>query len=348
MIQNHSLLSVLPDVPRDNSFNAIRFLLCVVVIVMHCWVLSGVNRKYAIYFDGHVAVCAFFVLSGFWVTRSYLLGKGIRDFAVKRARRLLPMYWVTVLGAALALSVFSTLPARAYFSDAGFYQYLAWNGVFLNFMHHTLPGVFEGCQAGGAVNGALWTIKVEVGFYLVLPLLVALLKRFSSPTGRNLLLGLIYIFSVGWAYLLGHYAEQVHCFRYLNHQLPGYMSFFVCGMAYVLNWNWLRRREKWLIVPAVALLALHYVTRTSFLLPAALTVVVFFVGTRFRFLSRIGQPVDYSYCMYLFHFPLVQLFTQLGFFQLGPKTTCLSLLAMLLGLAFVAEKYVQPLFSSRH
>lgn len=275
------------------------------------------------------------------------MGKGIREFAVKRARRLLPMYWLTVLGAAVALSFFSTLPAREYFSDAGFFKYLAWNGVFLNFMHHTLPGVFEGCKAGGAVNGALWTIKVEVVFYLVLPMLVALLKRFSTPTGRNLFLGMLYIVSVGWNFVLGHYAGQIHGLRYLNNPWLGYMSCFVCGMAYVLNWNWLKRMEKWLIVPAVAALALHYVTRTSFLLPAALTVVMFFIGTRFRFLSRIGQPVDYSYCMYLFHFPLVQLFTQLGFFRLAPKTTCLSLLAMLLGLAFMAEKYVQPLFSPR-
>ena len=347
MTRNNSLLSELPDVPRDNSFNAIRFFLCLVVILMHCLVLSGVYRGYARFLDGHTAVRGFFVLSGFWVTRSYLLGKGIREFAVKRARRLLPMYWLTVFGAALALSFFSTLPARDYFSDAGFFKYLAWNGVFLNFMHHTLPGVFEGCKAGGAVNGALWTIKVEVVFYLVLPMLVALLKRFSSPTGRNLFLGMLYIVSVGWNFVLGHYAGQVHCLRYLHNPCLGYMSCFVCGMACVLNWNWLKRMEKWLIVPAVVAMALHYVTRTSFLLPAALTVVMFFVGTRFRFLSRIGQPVDYSYCMYLFHFPLVQLFTQLGFFQLGPKTTCLSLLAMLLGLAFMAEKYVQPLFSPR-
>ena len=348
MTRNDSLLPVLPDIPRDNSFNAIRFFLCVVVIVMHCWGLSGVNREYARYFDGHTAVRGFFVLSGFWVTRSYLLGNGMREFAAKRPRRLLPMYWLTVLGAAVALSFFSALPAREYFSDAGFYKYLAWNGVFLNFMHHTLPGVFEGCQAGGAVNGALWTIKVEVGFYIVLPMLVALLKRISSPAGRNLLLGVIYIVSVGWSFVQGHYAGQVHWLRHLNIPLLGCMSCFVCGMACVLNWNWLKRMEKWLILPAVALLALHYVTRTSFLLPAALTVVVFFVGTRFRFLSRIGQPVDYSYCMYLFLFPLVQLFTQLGFFQLGPKTTCMSLLAMLLGLAFMEEKYIQPLFSPRH
>ena len=42
-------------------------------------------------------------------------------------------------------------------------------------MEPNLPGVFAG-NTVTEVNGALWTLKIEVMFYLILPLLVWLLR----------------------------------------------------------------------------------------------------------------------------------------------------------------------------
>ena len=167
-------------VPDDNAFNALRFGFCLVVIIMHCLARSQTLAPYARFFDGHLAVCAFFILSGFWVTKSYRADERPLAFYRKRAQRLLPLYYMTVVGCAVLLACVSTLPARAYFSDRRFFAYLFWNGIFLNFMQPSLPGVFD----GGAVNGSLWTIKVEIGFYLILPLLVALLRRLARVASR--------------------------------------------------------------------------------------------------------------------------------------------------------------------
>ena len=61
---------------------------------------------------------------------------------------------------------------RADLSSVG--RYLGWNLAFLNFMEPALPGVFE-ANRFTEINGALWTLKIEVMFYLVLPLLALVL-----------------------------------------------------------------------------------------------------------------------------------------------------------------------------
>ena len=42
-------------------------------------------------------------------------------------------------------------------------------------MHPTLPGCFG--DRFVAVNGSLWTIKIEIAFYILLPLLIKILKN---------------------------------------------------------------------------------------------------------------------------------------------------------------------------
>ena len=164
-----------PTVPKDNAFHFIRLVCCFIVIYEHSVGLSASSIPTPRL--ASTAVAVFFILSGFWVTLSILRSESVKEYAVKRIKKILPPYFTVVIGFAILLCVFSTLSPKEYFSNAGFWKYLAANLTTLNFLHTSLPGLFEGLPLNGAVNGALWTIKVEIAFYVVLPFLLCLINK---------------------------------------------------------------------------------------------------------------------------------------------------------------------------
>lgn len=160
---------------KDNSFHFIRLFCCLCIIYEHSMFLSF--SSFPVLEISSICVKVFFILSGFWVTISLLRSDSVKEYAVKRIKKILPPYFTVVIGFAILLCMFSTLSPKEYFSNAGFWKYLAANLTTLNFLHTSLPGVFEGLPLNGAVNGALWTIKVEIAFYVFLPFLMFLITK---------------------------------------------------------------------------------------------------------------------------------------------------------------------------
>ena len=166
----------MPELPKafnhDNSMGLVRYYLAFAVFVAHF------NAVYdaGIWFptDGYNAVGGFFALSGFLVYPSYLKHRNLKDYMLRRVRRIFPPYMFIVLLCAFALVFVSTLPASEYFFNAQWLKYLASNLTFMNFLCPELPGVFQDLPVK-AVNGSLWTMKVEILLYLSVPVAVALL-----------------------------------------------------------------------------------------------------------------------------------------------------------------------------
>lgn len=156
----------LPQIPKENGFHFVRLACCLIVMYEHAAVLGGADVP-CLNLRG-MAVDVFFILSGFWVTLSYLKSVSMKEYALKRIRRIFPQYAAVVVFGAVLLFSFSPLGIRAYFSSDGFWKYLAANLCTLNFLHPSLPGVFGDV----AVNGSLWTIKIEIAFYVLLPAVI--------------------------------------------------------------------------------------------------------------------------------------------------------------------------------
>ena len=327
----------------ENAFNAIRLLCCLIVIVGHSFDISHTTFAYRKLIDMPISVCIFFILSGFWVTKSFLTSSTIKDYAIKRIKRLLPPYYLTVFLFAIICVFFSEFSTKEYFTSTHFWKYIFWNSIFLNFICPSLPGVFNEV----AINGALWTIKVEIGFYIILPILIYILKKFNSKKKQNIFLSVIYILSVIWNEGLSRLAPVMHIPSQLSYQLPGFMSYFVMGMLFLFNWEYLISKKKFFIIPAVIIFSLHYLTKTEILMPCALTCILMWFGTTLKCFKRIGMPVDYSYGMYLFHFPLNNIYTYYGLFSTSFIGASIAVIGISFIMAFITEKYIQTNINRR-
>src|SRR5262249_6902512 len=91
-------------------------------------------------------------------------------FWAKRFLRIWPgLLVVTALSACVLGPCITSLSAQEYFSSPGvakFFYHLKLSGA-----HNELPGAFTANPWPKAVNGSLWTIRIEVDWYIVLFLL---------------------------------------------------------------------------------------------------------------------------------------------------------------------------------
>jgi len=149
------------------GFDSLRVFLAAGIIGWHTALLSGhveTAKASAFWLSQYMLVPMFFALSGFLVAGSSMR-LSTKDFLLNRAARILPALVADIVFAALLIGpLVTTLPAKQYFTDPSFFTY------FLNvtgWMQYSLPGVFEN-NPKPEVNGALWTIPFEIGCYAVL------------------------------------------------------------------------------------------------------------------------------------------------------------------------------------
>jgi len=293
----------------------LRLLLAFIVVCSHIVVLSGSPslQPFSVFFPSNLAVCGFFIISGLLISSSYFRDPRLAVYLQKRARRLLPAYISVVLLCATLLVFVSKYPPAEWFFSKEWWQYIISNLLFLNFLQPNLPGVFQH-NPETVVNGALWSIKIEVMFYLVLPFLLHWLLRSENKSPK--LIGL-YVGALVYRYGLeglGAYTGN-SMWTLLSYQLPGYMSYFACGIALFIYRERIQSVPHYLFLVALLLLLLELRFSYTLLRPAALAIILFYLATRFSFLNNFGRFGDFSYGVYIFHFPIIQLAVHFGWFN---------------------------------
>ena len=288
--------------------------------------------------SSEIAVKSFFVVSGFLIFKSYEESSSSRSYFSKRLRRIYPAYCSIILGSAILGVLVSTLPWQSYFG-AGFLKYIAANLVFLNFLSPDLPGLF-GHNPLIAVNGALWTLKIEVMFYLLVPPMVLAMRRF----GYLRVLLVLYLISVAWFELAGLLAKttgSVGLFLEIQRQLPGQLAYFVGG---ALGYYYLPffSKQGWRLV-ALALLAFAMQAWLPWALlgPLALATLVVYAACLAPCLGNFGKYGDFSYGLYILHFPLLQVMVSWGLFKDSPLSMLFSAAVVLLLLAVLLWNFVE-------
>jgi peptidoglycan/LPS O-acetylase OafA/YrhL len=342
---------------NKNNLDCLRFILASIVALFHMYALSNLSVLSPLgrYLSPQFAVRGFFVISGLLIYRSYTRSSSVASYFEKRVRRIYPAYFTVIALAAISLYSFSILPAAQYFG-LGFWKYLTANLVFLNFLAPSLPGVFTANDTA-AVNGALWTLKIEVAFYLSVPAMHYLCGRFGTKRIMTTIFGLSCIWKYGFAYLAAmDYSRHAHelansrsIYSQLEVQFPAQLAYFTAGILLLLYFDTLKRH----------FLAISCLTACLFLLDQWVTRDVLdvfwisgfvFVFGFWRYFGNFSKYGDFSYGVYIVHWPILQILIALGATTLTPPIFVLLSLSCIGLTAILMWKFVESRFlaSSSH
>jgi peptidoglycan/LPS O-acetylase OafA/YrhL len=188
-------------VPRAShlaGIDGLRALAAASIVVYHCWLYGdpsgravnlGLLSRFVL---PHlpVGVTLFFTLSGFLLYRPLAASMlrqtrlpGVRRYLRNRALRILPAYWtiLLVVGVLLPAALVHRSPTAL-----GLGRLIDQPAVLLSnavLLQNYVPPALE------TGIGPAWSLAVEMGFYLVLPLLgwlaMVCARRTSTPSGRT-------------------------------------------------------------------------------------------------------------------------------------------------------------------
>jgi peptidoglycan/LPS O-acetylase OafA/YrhL len=315
---------------------------------------SGVTGRLFGRFD--LAVAVFFALSGFLLWRGH--AAAARDLAARprtghylRSRfvRIMPAYVVAVV------VILSLLP------DADHASLTVW------LANLTLTQIYVPLTLTGGLT-QMWSLSVEVGFYLALPIL-ALLARRLPVGGRTPTIAALAAVSWAWGWVpffLGHAGSGINPLNWP----PAFFSWFAAGMLLAelvhtpigLPHRLARHR---VIMAAIAVLAyllaasplagpegLAPGTAAQFAVKTAAGAVVAFALVAPLVLDRpetphrlLGTPVmvtlgRWSYGLFIWHLAaLAMVFPVIGTFPFTGRMPTVLVLTLIFGFAIAAVSY---------
>ena len=210
---------------RLAPLDGLRGIAILLVIWYHVWQITWLRAPFAgIEFlpeTGFAGVDLFFFLSGFVIAYPFLVARaagiaqpGWRHFAYRRFIKIVPSY---VLSIAILIAF-----GYARFDSAG--DAAAGLAAHLFFVHTWWSSTF------GSINGVLWSLAVEVQFYVLFPLVWWCFRRRALVTAAAM---------IAIALVWRLYAERC-CFHTVMPQmienLPGYLDLFAAGMLAALTY----------------------------------------------------------------------------------------------------------------
>jgi peptidoglycan/LPS O-acetylase OafA/YrhL len=278
-------------------------------------VVVGYHLKLPGFQNGFLGVDIFFVLSGYLMSAIYEKGN-IREFYARRARRLLPSYFVTI-SLTLVLCYFLVEPPD-------FLQVVKQSESSLtlvpNFYFWSQDSYFANSDFNPLLH--LWSLGIEFQFYLLLPLLISLFTRFKFSTYVVLVFSfLVCVLALSlspktsffllpcriWEFVLGTIAFDS---RVLSKKLKKYFD-----IRYKTLLSAISIIAVFIYLPVDGF-STAFITGHPGLGSLMFAMISFFylIGS-FEFKSRKSLEMlgKYSYSIYLVHFPIIVLFQYKAF-----------------------------------
>lgn len=335
---------------KENNFDLIRLFAALQVVIVH---LIEHFHATSLYWLSRLVsplpgVPIFFFISGFLISAAWERNPDIKTFALNRVYRVFPGLWVCVLFSAISVLVFYDILKENLF------QFLLWILTQGSIVQVWNPEFLRGYGIG-VVNGSLWTIAVEICFYIFIPIIYFLKKelRFKG----DLLLVLVAVCSFAFNYFL----ESPYSNNYINEfkgkllfvsPLP-WIGMFCVGILFNRNLKTLYAFTKnkfwYFLILFICISSVPFWYHSTLLIRFGNSIgILNYIVLCFLIMSaaysspRLSDKIlrrnDISYGVYIYHQPLLNVFIVLGF--QGSKGVVFCLLATLL-LALISWKFIE-------
>ena len=298
------------EVNKNNCFTLLKYIFAFYIVFHHFLVITS----HVDYINPGIFVNGFFIISGFLIFNSYIHSNELKLYAQKRIKRIYTPYFITILFCVILGLTITSLDYKIYIFSPLTWKYITSNLLFLNFIQPTLPGVFENNELP-YIDASLWTLKVEILFYVTVPIVYYLFRYIKVNT---IILG-VSLFSMIY-YIITNILFNVTnniIFYSLSHQIFGMLSYFYIPVFILFNQQKFKKYYKLLLIISIIIFVLSYTVSPilAYFEPITLSIIVLSIALYFKKLSFSYKWKDISYEIFLLHFPIIQTLATLSYFK---------------------------------
>ncbi len=344
-------------ISKTNNFDLIRLFAALQVLITHTMehmqFQSSSLKLLANILSYVPGVPIFFTVSGFLIYASYDRNSDLKRYFRSRFLRIYPALWACLIFTIILLVYFGFINVHNVFSK----PFIAWIATQVTFFQVYTPDMFRAFGVRSP-NGSLWTIPIEISFYVLIPIIFYLVR--TSKVGRTTFLVVLAILSFAYNYWFGMRYEQngdnqTMLIKIMSLNLLPYLFYFLLGSIAYENWHHIKKYYEskgfiWLVIYMVYCLVfsiwLHKFRPNYWLNFYGLVSVIILSQTILALaysakgLSKtILNGNDISYGVYLYHMPIVNVFVQLGY--RGYTLVLLWVFLLTILLAFLSWRFIE-------
>ena len=308
---------------RLEGIDILRGLAVTLVVLYHFFELLGLQHHILypyISSIGQLGVPLFFIISGYLIYRSvdYSISRhgmksGLKQYFSHRIFRILPAYYFNfIIVFILAFYVFDTMST--------------WPSSFIEkqiYAHLTFSSFFIYKTSGLGINGAYWTLSIEMLWYIVVPFLYIYIKK-DRYFILLFILSILYLLALDFSLfntilnIDKSDPNYLALLFYWSFQLPGQLIYFIAGIfiyKYSEGKIFIPRYVQYLLFLFIMLLFTYLSTQKYFLnsftiknaitLMATTSLFIVFYRLERKELHLLAWIGKISYSLYLWHMPLL-------------------------------------------
>ena len=327
---------------RINNFDILRLLAATQVLIVHSCYHLNLSSNYFKFFYPFQGVPIFFVISGYLISSSFEKSNDLKNYFRNRILRIYPGLWGCLIVTIITAAVFGGIN----FINPGTIPWLLAQMAGIIYTPNILKN-----YGFGSYNGALWTIPIELQFYILLPVVYFLKDKLKSNYFFTILWLLFFLIAFFFKLYFSIEEPETIIKKLLRYSfLPDFWLFLtgvILQRAKVYKSNLIYGKGLiWLCAYILFSLLVPYTTILSLFSMFFLGITAISLAYTFpSFSNKLFKGNDISYGVYIYHGIVVNIFVQLSFIHRNNYLLYVLLITYIL--AFISWKLIEKPFISK-